>query len=204
MIRGAGLQKGVRSRRVLARNPSRRAGRYCIRLSRVLTSAVSSTRLRLARLARDLSGATRPAQSVCHSAGIVGRACACTPVIGKEGLLRLVEWAEKLRARDRAGGGASQAVRARASSPDGGDECSGRGAVEVVSGGGPERHLGIAGRAPGAVGGLGRAGGGGQRRTRPGGRGSRGWSRSSRWVMWGWCWAWRCRGWPARAGTGIS
>jgi len=22
--------------------------------------------------------------------------------------------------------------------------------------------------------------------------------------MWGWCWAWRCRGWPARAGTGIS
>jgi hypothetical protein len=34
--------------------------------------------------------------------------------------------------------------------------------------------------------------------------GSRGWSRRSRWGMWGWCWAWRCRGWPARAGTGIS
>ena len=70
-------------------------------------------------------------------------------------------WAGKLRARDRVGGGASQAVRAWASSPDGGgDECSGRGAVEVVSGVGPERHRGIADHAPGAVGGLGRAGGG--------------------------------------------
>ena len=44
----------MRSRRVLARNPSRRAGRYCIRLSRVFTSAVSWAMLRLARLARDL------------------------------------------------------------------------------------------------------------------------------------------------------
>ena len=51
-------------------------------------------------------------------------------------------------------------VRARASSPDGGaDECSGRGAVGVVSGGEPERDSGIAGHAPGAVGGVGRAGG---------------------------------------------
>ena len=28
------------------------------------------------------------------------------------------------------------------------------------------------------------------------GRGLRGWSRRSRWVMWASCWAWRCRGWP--------
>jgi uncharacterized protein YcgI (DUF1989 family) len=49
-----GLQKGVRSRPVLARKPSSRPGRYCIRLSRVLIRAVSWARLRLARLARDL------------------------------------------------------------------------------------------------------------------------------------------------------
>jgi hypothetical protein len=42
-----GLPKGVRSSLVLARNPSRSAGRYCIRLSRVLTSAISWARLRL-------------------------------------------------------------------------------------------------------------------------------------------------------------
>ena len=58
----------------------------------------------------------------------------------------------------------AQALRARASSADGGaDECSGRGAVGVVSGGDPERHSGIADHAPGAAGGLGRAGGGGHR-----------------------------------------
>ena len=86
-----------------------------------------------------------------------------TPVIGREGLLRLVEWAGQLRARG-LGGGARGTLRARASSPDdGGDECSGRGAVGVVSGGDPERHLGTAGHAPGAVGGLGGAGGGGER-----------------------------------------
>jgi hypothetical protein len=39
---------------VLARKRSRRSGRCCIRLSRVLTSAVSWLRLRLAMLARDL------------------------------------------------------------------------------------------------------------------------------------------------------
>ena len=32
-----------------------------------------------------------------------------TPVIGREGLLRLVGWAGKLRARDRAGGGLADA-----------------------------------------------------------------------------------------------
>jgi hypothetical protein len=40
-----------------------------------------------------------------------------TPVIGREGLLRLVGWAGQLWARDPAAGGASQAVRARAFSP---------------------------------------------------------------------------------------
>ncbi len=38
---------------MLARKLSRRPGLYCIRLSQVLASAVSSGRLRLARLARD-------------------------------------------------------------------------------------------------------------------------------------------------------
>jgi hypothetical protein len=42
---------------VLARKPLMRPGRYCMRLSRVFTSAVSWPRLRLARLARDDSGA---------------------------------------------------------------------------------------------------------------------------------------------------
>lgn len=85
---------------------------------------------------------TRCPQSACHSAGIVGQGTASTPVIGRDGLLRLVEWAGQLRARNPAGGGA----RGRASSPDGGaDECSGRGAVEVVSGIDPGRHREIAG-----------------------------------------------------------
>ena len=43
------LQKGVRSSLVPARKPSRRPGRYCIRLSRVFTSAVSWAMSRLAR-----------------------------------------------------------------------------------------------------------------------------------------------------------
>ena len=108
---------------------------------------------------------TRPAQSVCHSACSVGRAGAGTPVIGREGLLRLVEWAERLRARDLEGQRASGAVLVRASSPDdGGDDGFGGGAVEVVSGGDPERHPGIAEHAPGAAGGLAQAGGGEGRR----------------------------------------
>jgi hypothetical protein len=44
----------VRVRKLL-----RRPGRYCMRLSRVLTSAVSSLRLRLTRLARISSAAPR-------------------------------------------------------------------------------------------------------------------------------------------------
>src|SRR5260370_12688922 len=48
-----GLQNGLKSSLVLARKPLMSAGRYCIRLSRVLTRAVSWARLRLARLARD-------------------------------------------------------------------------------------------------------------------------------------------------------
>jgi hypothetical protein len=43
----------VKSRRVLAMNASSSPGRYCIRLSRVLTSAVSWAMLRLARFASD-------------------------------------------------------------------------------------------------------------------------------------------------------
>src|SRR5689334_14316391 len=112
-------------------------------------------------LAARFMTSSRP-QSVGHSACFVGQACVSTPVIGGEGLLRLVGWAGKLRARDCAGGGASQAVRA--SSPDGGgDECSGWGAVGVVSGGDTERRAGVAEHAPGAAGGLAHAGGGGGR-----------------------------------------
>ena len=108
---------------------------------------------------RSSSARPRSAQLVCHSAWIVGQADLSTPVIGREGLLRLVEWAGQLRARDPEGGEA-----ARASSPDdGADECSGRGAVDVVSGGNPERRPGIAEHAPGAAGGLAHAGGGGGR-----------------------------------------
>jgi hypothetical protein len=49
----AGLRKGVRSSPVPARKPSRRPGRDCIRLSRVLTGAVSWLMVCLARLASD-------------------------------------------------------------------------------------------------------------------------------------------------------
>ena len=59
----------------------------------------------LVRLASDRFRFDLPAQLVCHSACIIGQACAVTPVIGREGPLRLVGWAGKLRARDRAGGG---------------------------------------------------------------------------------------------------
>jgi len=48
------VPKGVRSSLVPAGKPSRRPGRYCIRRSRVFTSAVSWPMPRLARLARDL------------------------------------------------------------------------------------------------------------------------------------------------------
>src|SRR5579859_6207845 len=106
--------------------------------------------------------AVTPPQSACLSACSVGRAAVSTPVIGREGLLRLVELAGRLRARDPEGQGASEAARTRASSPDdGASEGFGGGTVDVVSGGDPERHSGIAGHAPGAAGGLGRAGGGG-------------------------------------------
>ena len=47
------LPKGVRSSLVLARKPSRRPDRYCIRRSRVLTSAVSSPMSYVTRLASD-------------------------------------------------------------------------------------------------------------------------------------------------------
>jgi hypothetical protein len=51
-----------------------------------------------------------------------------------EGLLRLVEWAGQLRDCGPGEGRPPGTARARASSPDdGGDECSGRGTVGVVS-----------------------------------------------------------------------
>jgi hypothetical protein len=62
-----------------------------------------------------------------------------TPVIGREGLLRLVEWAGRLRARDPGEGEASRAF----SPDDGADEGPGDGTVDVVSGGDPGRHSGL-------------------------------------------------------------
>src|SRR5262245_38935801 len=46
-------RKGVRSSPALARKPPSKPGLYCVRLSRVLTSAVSWARLCLVRLARE-------------------------------------------------------------------------------------------------------------------------------------------------------
>jgi len=83
-----------------------------------------------------------------------------TPVIGREGLLRLVEWAERLRGRGWGEGGASWP--ARASSLDGSaEEGPGEGIVGVVSGGEPERGSEVVEHALGAVGGGGCAGGSG-------------------------------------------
>src|SRR5215510_15696882 len=112
----------MRSSPVEARKPSRRPCRYCIRRSRVLTSAVSWARLRLARLAKDRLSCDQTSSSVCHSAWIVGQEDVITPVVGREGLLRLVEWAGRLRARGLGRDGASRAVRERAFSPDDGAE----------------------------------------------------------------------------------
>ena len=49
----ADVTDGAKSRPVFAMYPSIRLGRYCMRLSRVLTSAVSWSMPCLARLARD-------------------------------------------------------------------------------------------------------------------------------------------------------
>src|SRR4051812_45825876 len=53
IIKSGCYRNGENSRRVLPRKPASRPGRYCIRLSRVLTSAVSSAMVCLVRLARD-------------------------------------------------------------------------------------------------------------------------------------------------------
>ena len=45
---------------------------------------------RSTRLASDRLRSDQTPQSVCHSAWIVGQAAVSTPVIGREGLLRLV------------------------------------------------------------------------------------------------------------------
>src|SRR3712207_2867949 len=56
IIRGRGYRNGLNSSPVLARKPISNAGRYCIRLSRVFTSAVSSPTVCLVRFARDRFG----------------------------------------------------------------------------------------------------------------------------------------------------
>ena len=87
------------------------------------------------------------------------QAGASAPVIGKEGLLRLVEWAERLRSGDSE---ARERSQTGASSPDGGaEQIPGDRVVDVVPGGEPGRGSGITEHAPGAVGGW--AGGGGDR-----------------------------------------
>src|SRR4051812_23936711 len=53
IIKKGGYRNGANSRRVLPRNPASRPGRYCIRLSRVFTSTVSSAMVCLVRLASD-------------------------------------------------------------------------------------------------------------------------------------------------------
>src|SRR3954452_10910210 len=53
IFKGGCYRNGPYSSPVLARKPASSAGRYCIRLSRVFTSAVSSAMVCLVRLARD-------------------------------------------------------------------------------------------------------------------------------------------------------
>jgi competence protein ComEC len=52
-FKAGGYRKGPKSSPVLARKPASSRGRYCIRLSRVFTSAVSSVMVCLVRLASD-------------------------------------------------------------------------------------------------------------------------------------------------------
>jgi hypothetical protein len=53
LIKGGCYRNGPNSSPVLARKPASSAGRYCIRFSRVFTSAVSSAMVCLVRLASD-------------------------------------------------------------------------------------------------------------------------------------------------------
>src|SRR4051812_5999624 len=53
IFKGGCYRNGPYSSPVLARKPASSAGRYCIRLSRVFTSAVSSAMVCLVRLASD-------------------------------------------------------------------------------------------------------------------------------------------------------
>jgi len=77
------------------------------------------------------------------------------PVIGRDGLLRLVEWAERLRPCLESGG----RPQPGASPPHGAcEESFEDGVVDIVPGGEQERGSGVTDHAPGAVGGG--AGGG--------------------------------------------
>jgi hypothetical protein len=67
-------------------------------------AAISWSRVAADRLPRSAFMLDQAPSVSCHSACNVGQAGASTPDIGKEGLLRLVGWAEKLRARDHAVG----------------------------------------------------------------------------------------------------
>lgn len=104
------------------------------------------------------SDGPRRLQSVCHSAGIDGQAGTDAPIIGSEGLLRLVELAGRLRACGLSEGGASWMARTGTSSPDGGtDERSG--VMDVVPGTESVRRAEAVEHAPGTLGGPGRTGG---------------------------------------------
>ena len=92
-----------------------------------LCFAARSDPLRQSRALQRLSNDQIP-QSVCDSAWIVGQAGVSTPVIGKDGLLRLVEWAEGLRAYDPEGRRGVAGHTDRAYATDGGaDEGPGPG-----------------------------------------------------------------------------
>ena len=95
-----------------ARQPSIRWGRYWIFFSLRLTMRTRPFQVGGGEVDHGpLEQRPDSPQSVCHSAWIVGRSGAGTPVIGREGLLRLVEWAGRLRARG-PGGGAPGTARA--------------------------------------------------------------------------------------------
>ena len=96
---GWGLPKGVRSRRVLAQEPTEETGPVLHPLEPGLHPARSAGRgCAWPGWPAISSSGTRPAQSVCHSACIGGQLGVSTPIIGREGLLRLVKWAEHVPA----------------------------------------------------------------------------------------------------------
>src|SRR6266566_6767867 len=88
---------------------------------------------------------SRPIQWGCHSAGGVGRGDASTPIIGREGLLRLAELARRLQAGDLAEGDVPWTVKA-GSAPDPGQPGGAGDAVEGAAGAEPPGRGADAGR----------------------------------------------------------